>query len=213
MSTNTLALGLGKFFVLVGPPGVGKNALMKDVLEHFDDIRQLPTATTRPIRPIEQQGREHDFVSLDTFQTMIDMDELIEYQTVHQHLYGTPRKPIETAIAQGNDLIADIEVLGATHLQRQFPDNVVSIFIKPPSLEELELRMRQRNESEESIALRMQRVPMEMEFIQECDYLIVNDNFDEARSVLMSIIIAERSHREVEKLRIISNTSVEATQA
>jgi guanylate kinase len=191
----------GLLFVLVGPPGAGKNALMNEVLKRTSNLKQLPTATTRPMRPTEQQGREHLFVSRSEFQDMIDHDRLIEWQEVHGQLYGMPRTAVEQALTDQQDLVADIDVLGATYLRSVYPDNVILVFIRPPSLSELEDRMRARGETETEIVKRMQRVNMEMQYAVECDYLIVNDDFEEACDILYGVVLAERSHRAVLTLR------------
>lgn len=196
----------GLLFVLVGPPGVGKNAMMNAVLERVRDLRQLPTATTRPMRATEQQGREHLFVTAQEFQSMIDKDELIEWQTVHGKLYGTPRATLEKAFASEADLIADIEVLGAADLHSAYPDNTVLVFIQPPSLEELRSRMQTRGEPQAEIEKRMQRVEMEMRYAPQCDYLITNHEVEVASEALYAIVLAERSRRELRKLRHISLT-------
>jgi guanylate kinase len=192
---------LGLLFVIVGPAGVGKNALMNTVLHRFTDLHQLPTATTRAIRPGEQQGREHMFVSVGEFQRMIAADELVEHQVVHENYYGVPRKTVEQAIAVEDDLIADIDVLGATALRSNYSDHTVLIFLQPPSIDELRHRMEKRGESPAEIEKRMRRVEMELAYAPECDYLITNDEMDKAGETLYGIVLAERSHRELLRLR------------
>lgn len=194
----------GLLFVLVGPPGVGKNAMMNAVLSQISSLRQLPTATTRPIRSNEQEGREHLFVSPVEFQHMIDQGDLIEWQVVHGHQYGTPRSTVQQAMATGEDLIADIEVLGATYLRSAFPDNVILIFVQPPSVTELIHRMHNRGETETEIQKRMQRVEMEMRYAPECDYLITNDAVERASDILRGIILAEYSRRDLKRLQTSS---------
>lgn len=196
----------GLLFVLVGPPGVGKNAMMNSVLDQITSLRQLPTATTRPIRPTEQHGREHLFVTQDEFQRMIDQNDLIEWQIVHGHQYGTPRSTVQQAMSAGQDLIADIEVLGATYLRSAFPENVILIFVQPPSLTELIHRMHTRGETEAEIQKRMQRVEMEMRYAPECDYLITNDSVERASDILRGIILAEYSRRDLKRLQTSSVT-------
>lgn len=191
----------GWFFVLVGPPGVGKNALMNTALEKLDNISQLATATTRPIRKTEQQGREHLFVTRKTFWNMVTNNELLEWQQVHLNLYGIPKHIIEAAIQENRDLIADIDVLGATYIRSLYPEHVILIFIQPPSLEDLENRMRARGESEIEIAKRMQRVMMEMEYRDLCDYIVTNDDFEQAASHLMNIIQNERHQTAPQRLQ------------
>jgi guanylate kinase len=180
---------------LVGPPGAGKNALMNEVLPQLANLRQLPTATTRAMRPTEQQGREHLFISKDEFEQMIENKLLIEHQEVHGQWYGIPRASVEDAINREEDLIADIDVLGATYLRSVYPDNTVLIFIAPPSIEDLEKRMRARGETEAEIAKRMRRVKMEMEYLPQCDYLILNEKLEDSAEILKAIILAERSRR------------------
>jgi guanylate kinase len=185
----------GLLYFLVAPAGAGKNALMKIVMERIPTLQQLPTATTRGIRPGEEQGREHLFVSMDEFQHMIEHSELLEWQEVHGRFYGVPRETVESAIREGRDLIADIDYKGATYIRSLYPENIILIFIQPPSVEVLIERMRARGEHEAEIARRLVRVPREMAAAAQCDYLIVNEELEQAANTLYSIIVAEDSYR------------------
>lgn len=185
----------GLLFVLIGPPGAGKNALMNDALARDGQLRQLATATTRAIRPTEQQGREHLFTDTATFNTMIDSGALLEWQQVHGNLYGIPRRILEDAFANGQDLTADIDVLGATYIRSLYPNNVVLIFIAPPEIAALETRMRTRGETETEIGTRMKRVTMEMTYAPLCDYIIINDDLQQAAAKLNDHIQAERQRQ------------------
>ncbi|MEP7291991.1 MAG: hypothetical protein ABI835_09415 [Chloroflexota bacterium] len=180
----------GLLFTLVGPAGAGKNSLMKDVLKRTP-LRQIPTATTRAIRPGEQEGREHLYVSRDEFQRMIDADALLEHQVIHGNLYGIPRRAVESALDSGDALIADIEVYGAARAREVYPENVISIFIQPPSIGSLIERMRERRESEAEIGKRLLRVPMELDYARDCSYIVLNDSLDDATELLHKIVVAE----------------------
>jgi guanylate kinase len=177
-------------FTLVGPAGAGKSRLLKHVLAKTD-LRQLPTMTTRGIRHGEQEGREHYYVSRDTFLNMIDNGDLLEHQTIHGNLYGMPRPAVEAALDSGQSVIADIEVLGAARAREIYPENVVSIFIQPPSIGSLIERMRERRESEAEIGKRLLRVPMELDYARTCHYVVLNDKFEPAAELLDQIIAAE----------------------
>lgn len=184
---------LGLLFILIGPGGAGKNTLMNYVLSRLDDLKQLPTATTRPIRPTEQHGREHLFLSLDAFQDMIDNGALIEYQEVRPgQYYGVPRSTVQDAIDETRDLIADVDVLGATILNDEYPENTVLIFITPPSMQRLEDQMRERGTAENVIRDRMKRSVMEMTYAPLCDYVIINDELSDATDQLYDVIINTR---------------------
>jgi guanylate kinase len=189
----------GLVFTLVGPGGAGKNALMNAVLGRIADLRQLPTATTRPIRPMETDGREHLFVTTEEFHRMARDNELLEWQEVHPgRFYGIPRSTVENALHNGEYLIADIEIIGADILRRTFPANIILIFIAPPSMQILEDRMRARGENEEEITKRMNRAQIEMPFKEKCDYVIINDEMESAVDQLYDIILKVRE-REIEK--------------
>jgi guanylate kinase len=211
----TLRQPLGLLFVLVGPPGVGKNTLMNAVLKRIDNLNQLPTATTRSRRPNEQHGREHLFITHDEFEHMQRSNQLIESQEVHGEWYGMPKSTVEEAIFHERDLIADIDVKGATYLHMIYPDNAVLIFIQPESTEDLRVQMQTRGESEAEIEKRMRRVNMEMQYAPSCDYLITNEkgNAEKASDILHGIVLAERSHRDLLKLRAEKNlpSSIESS--
>ncbi len=163
---------------------------MKYVLERTD-VRQLPTATTRPIRSGEVQGREHDFVPLTEFQHMVETGELLEHQVIHGNLYGMPRKAVEHAIKSGQSIIADIEYLGAARARAIYPNNAVSVFIQTPSIGTLIERMYDRNEATAEIAKRLLRVPKELDYARECNYRILNDSFQHAADLLYRIVESE----------------------
>lgn len=184
----------GLLFIIIGPPGTGKNTLMNHVLVNTGNLSQLATATTRPPRDYEQHGREHLFVTLEFFERMIAAGDLLEWQQIHKtrRLYGIPRRTVEDAIAHGHDLIADIEVLGATYIRTLYPDNSVLIFIRPPSIQALEERMRARGDDEEEIAERMKRVPVELTYAPLCDHIILNDVVETAAANLLDIVTRER---------------------
>jgi guanylate kinase len=181
---------------------------MKSVLaQPVGNLRQLPTATTRPMRPDEKQGREHQFVTHEEFQQMIAQDGLIEHQKLYGgDFYGVPRATVEAAIEANEDLIADIEVLGATYLRSVYPDNVILVFIAPASVDDLLERIQKRDtETDAEIASRMERVKMEMSYAPMCDYLIVNDDADTAAQMLRGTILAENSRRALLNLRVVSH--------
>lgn len=196
---------LGLLFILVGPTGAGKNTLMNEVLSQMKNLRQLPTATTRAIRPNEQEGREHFFLTREAFENMIENHELLEWENVHGRLYGVPRHAVETAIQNGWDRIADIDVLGAMNVRRAFPDNTIIIFVQPGASEDVEQtvreRLKQRGETDAEIENRLKRVKMEMGFAPLCDYLVINDKLETAIETLKSIIIAEHSRRQLIQIR------------
>lgn len=199
MTGNSVVIGTGLLFILVGPGGVGKNTLMEAVLPRFDYLTQLATVTTRAVRPNEVQGKHHVFVTLDEFKRLIEANELVEYEQVHPgKYYGVPRSPLEQAILTGHDLIADIEVSGAAKVRAAYPHNTIVIFIKPPSLEVLAERMRARGEKEAGIVERMERAAREMTFANQCNHVIINDEgeFERAIEQLFNIITEERRRRE-----------------
>lgn len=187
----------GMLFILVGPSGAGKNTLMRRVRPHFADLPQLATATTRPMRPDEQQHREHLFVSHEEFKRMVAQGDLVEYEMVHlDDWYGTPRQTLEQAFARDQDLIADIECLGAMKVRAAYPDNTVLIFVSPSSVEVLAERIRMRgNVAADELTRRLARARFEMAYARHCDYLIINDVVEPAAEHLRQIIISERARR------------------
>lgn len=186
---------LGILFILVGPGGVGKNALMGQVLAQLPDLKQLPTATTRSPRGNEVHGVQHLFITLEAFKEMIDGDELLEHQEVHPgKFYGVPRATVEDAIYQHQDLIADIDFKGAAILRSLYPAHTLAIFVAPPSLEALENRLRDRQDNETDIQNRLNRMADEMLYAPTCDYVIVNDVFEQAVDELMGIVQSTYTH-------------------
>lgn len=191
----------GLLFVLVGPGGVGKNTLMNRVMARVENLRQLPTATTRPPRDGEQQGREHLFVSLAEFEGMQRRGELLEQQEVTPgKWYGVPRQTVESAMEAGRDQIADVEYLGARILRRAYPSGVVLVFVAPPGIDILEARMRERGTDESVIRERMERALSEMAFAPECDYLLVNEDLDQAVESLYDLITARQREDDLPAL-------------
>ena len=199
----------GMLFVLVGPGGVGKNAMMHRVEATLEFVNQFPTATTRPPRGNEEEGIHHLFKSVEEFRQMIANGELLEYQEVTTNrFYGIPRDALENRLEAGATMIADIEVNGARILKDNYPHNIVLIFIKPPGdtldaqLEVLEQRMIERKDKAEVIRERLDRaVELELQFQDECDYVIVNDDLELATQKLLGVIQQElQKHRQTESL-------------
>ena len=195
----------GVIFVMIGPGGAGKNAIMKALMAENRLIRQLATATTRQMRADEAQGREHLFVSGERFEQMIETGELLEFQEVTPgKFYGIPRQSVGDSLAAGEILIADIEVLGAEALAAAYADNVVQIYITVPGadmaeqLELLQRRMQERADPYTDIDQRLQRAAaLELPYQRQCDYVVVNDNLAAAIERTSSIIHQELDARHL----------------
>ena len=152
----------GVLFVLSSPSGAGKSTIARKLLEADSDISMSVSATTRPIRPGEVDGVDYHFVSVERFKEMVAAGEFLEWAHVFDHRYGTPRAPVEQMLASGRDVLFDIDWQGAQQLYQQEGD-VVRVFILPPSIEELERRLRSRNTDNEAVIRdRMQRAASEI---------------------------------------------------
>jgi guanylate kinase len=182
----------GLLFVITAPSGAGKSSLIRAALAEESRIRLSISYTTRAPRPGEQNGREYHFVDEATFIAMLERGEFLESAFVHGNRYGTSHKAIAGVLEAGSDLVLEIDWQGAQQVRRLMPE-CVSIFVLPPSLQELERRMRARaQDSEQVIARRMAGAREELAHAPESDYVIINKDFDSAKRDLLAIMRAAR---------------------
>jgi guanylate kinase len=182
----------GNLFVVAAPSGAGKSSLVKALLELDSHVLPSISHTTRPPRGQEKHGREYFFVSNEEFDRMVLAGAFVEWAHVHGSRYGTSKKMIEERIAQGVDVILEIDCQGATQIKRIF-GNAVSIFILPPSWEELRSRLERRGEdSADTIELRLQNAAEELQQARDFDFVIINELFERALFDLKAIVHAQR---------------------
>lgn len=182
----------GRLFVIAAPSGAGKSSLVKALLKGDPGLQLSVSHTTRAPRGQEQNGREYFFVSPAAFDAMVQADAFVEWAHVHNHRYGTSRQAIEDKIVAGADIVLEIDFQGAMQIKRQFPD-AATIFVLPPSWEELRQRLEKRGEdSADVIALRLKNAAIEMAQAQNFDFVIINDLFDRALADLHSVVHAQR---------------------
>jgi guanylate kinase len=178
----------GNLFVIAAPSGAGKTSLVKALLERMPELKVSVSHTTRPMRPGEQDGVDYNFVDHDTFRQMIDDNLFLEHAEVFGNFYGTSSQWVEQQLAEGVDVILEIDWQGARRVREQFPQ-AIGIFILPPSRQALEERLRGRGQdSDEVIATRMQAAVSEISHYGEFDYILVNDDFDTALNELQAIV-------------------------
>src|SRR4029453_4415271 len=187
----------GVRFVLSSPSGAGKTTLSRLLLEREPGLKMSVSATTRPMRPGEVGGRDYFFVDKTKFESMVKQGELLEWATVFDNLYGTPRAPVEAALSAGQDVFFDIAWQGPPHLPQKASGGGVRVFILPPSAADLEKRLHTRaQDSDEVIRGRMSRATHELSHWAEYDYIVVNQTVDAAFAEGESILKAERLKRE-----------------
>ena len=185
----------GLLFVITAPSGAGKTSLIDAVLKEDPGLRLSISYTTRPPRPGEQNGRDYHFVDNATFDRMLAAGEFLENAEVYGNRYGTSRTVVRDLLAGGDDLILEIDWQGARQVRRAFPQ-CVGVFIQPPSVEELERRIRLRGkDSEAVIAVRMAQAREELSHREEFQYAIINKDFDEAKKRLIEVIRSERARK------------------
>ena len=183
----------GLLFVITAPSGAGKSSLIAKLLEDERGLALSVSYTTRAPRPGEKNGREYHFVDLPAFEAMLERGEFLESAEVHGHRYGTSQKVIEEVRASGRDLLLEIDWQGAAQVRLLYPESI-GIFILPPSMAELERRLRTRaQDSDEVIRRRLRNAAEEMSHAAEFKYAIINNNFDDARLDLRAIVRAERA--------------------
>ena len=186
----------GLLFVLSSPSGAGKSTIARMLLEADKDIDMSVSVTTRPIRPGEVDGRDYHFVDVPTFKDLVGDGELMEWAHVFDHRYGTPKAPVEEMLAKGHDVLFDIDWQGAQQLYQQAGQDVVRVFILPPSVGELERRLRQRGTDAEAVVeARMARANSEISHWDGYDYVLVNDHVETCFDGVKTILAAERLKR------------------
>jgi guanylate kinase len=187
----------GLLLVLSSPSGAGKTSLSRALLESDPDIALSISVTTRKPRPGEVDGRDYWFVDEAKFKAMSETDQLLEWATVFGNFYGTPRAPIEKAIAEGRDVLFDIDWQGTQQLSERMANDLVRVFVLPPSAEALEKRLTQRaQDPPEVVAKRMAKASDEISHWAEYDYVIVNSDLAESSAGLRAILAAERLRRD-----------------
>ena len=183
--------------VLSSPSGAGKTTLSRMLLEADRTVALSVSVTTRKQRPGEIDGRDYHFIDAARFDAMVKNGELLEWAQVFGHRYGTPRAPVEAALAQGRDVLFDIDWQGTQQLREKADRDLVSIFVLPPSIPDLERRLRSRaQDSDAVIHARMAKAADEMSHWAEYDYVVINSDVDRAFAEVRSILAAERLKRE-----------------
>jgi guanylate kinase len=186
----------GLLVVLSSPSGAGKSTISRMLLDADPHITMSVSATTRPMRPGEVEGVDYHFVDDAEFQRMIQDGEFAEWAPVFDHHYGSPAAPIKAALREGQDVIFDIDWQGTQQLHAAMGEDLVRVFILPPSMAELERRLHERGtDSDEVIASRMQRAAAEISHWAEYDYVLINEDMDECLGEVRSILAAERLKR------------------
>lgn len=187
MSTHS-----GNVFIITAPSGAGKSSLVKALLKHDPSILLSISCTTRAPRPGEEEGRDYRYVSIDAFSEMRKNQMLLEWAEVHGNFYGTPRDFIDEATEAGHDVLLEVDWQGARQIKQHYPQ-AISIFILPPSIEELESRLVTRGQDEPSvIARRLLAAGGEIAHAPECEYVIINQEFSVALLELTQIVSAAR---------------------
>jgi len=186
----------GFLLVLSSPSGAGKTTITRRLLERDPALSLSVSVTTRPRRPSEMDGRDYHFIDKAAFDRMVERGELLEHATVFENSYGTPRAPIDAAIVESRDVVTDIDWQGTQQLKRTVADDLVTIFVLPPSLAALEARLKTRaQDSDEVVAARMAKAREEMSHWSEYDYVIVNDDLQKSVEQAEAIVAAERIKR------------------
>ncbi len=182
----------GRLYVFTGPSGTGKGTILHRVLPQDDRLFVSVSATTRAPREGEQDGVHYYFLTRESFEQKIEQNAFLEYAQYVGNYYGTLEAPVDEQLARGNDVILEIEVQGAMQIHKKRPDAVM-VFVAPPSLEELESRLRGRGtETESKIQRRMETAHKELTYMKEFDYVVVNDDLERAVGDFQAILRAER---------------------
>ncbi len=177
--------------VLSAPSGAGKTTIARALVERHEDVVFSVSTTTRPARDHEVDGVDYHFLSEQGFEAMIEADEFVEWAEVHGHRYGTSRKVVQNALDDGLFLILDVDVQGAMQMREQVPDAVL-VFVLPPAADALVERLRGRGtEGEDTLARRIKNARGELEHASEFDYIVVNENLEQAIAEVWSIVVAE----------------------
>lgn len=187
----------GLMLVLSSPSGAGKTTISRRLMERDADLTMSVSATTRPRRPGEENGLDYIFVDPTVFNLMVNRQELLEHAKVFGNYYGTPRQPVEAALASGKDVIFDIDWQGAQQVAEKAREDLVSVFILPPSTEELDRRLHQRaQDPEDVVAARMAKAADEMSHYAEYDFIVINNEIVESVIRVEAILQAERLRRQ-----------------
>jgi guanylate kinase len=187
----------GLMLVLSSPSGAGKTTLSRRLLAEDHGVELSISVTTRQRRLSEVDGSDYHFIDRERYDAMIRNDELLEHAEVFGHCYGTPRKPVETALAGGRDVLFDIDWQGTQQLIAKVRDDLVTVFVLPPSLRELERRLKRRAEdSDEIIRDRMAKAAEEISHYGDYDYIVINHDLEQAFGDVRAILAAERLRRQ-----------------
>jgi len=187
----------GLMLVLSSPSGAGKTTLSRRLLAEEPGVELSISVTTRQRRLSEVDGSDYHFIDRERYDAMIRNDELLEHAEVFGHCYGTPRKAVETALASGRDVLFDIDWQGTRQLIAKVRDDLVTVFVLPPSLSELERRLKRRAEdSDEIIRSRMAKAAEEISHYGDYDYIVINHDLEQAFGQVRAILAAERLRRE-----------------
>ena len=187
----------GLMLAVSSPSGAGKTTISRALLESDPQIDMSISATTRSKRPGETEGRDYFFIDKEEFGLRVNRGHFLEHARVFDHYYGTPKEPVEAALAAGRDMLFDIDWQGTQQIYEKARDDLVRVFILPPSTMELERRLRQRaQDTEEVVAQRMSEAAAEMSHWQEYDYVIVNRDIDDSIAQARAILAAERLKRD-----------------